>query len=158
MGLLKKYKAQSRSIQPDQLHGEDALPQDIAKLVTLRDKLLQDGKPDLFAHTCSPVALRTATIGALPGLGFGHLVAPATAVIGPEAVVGGLGRMSISRPVAPLTPTLPLSPSSTSGILVGQFNDTKQQGSYNVTVTASGISPVSKTRFIRKELVSVLVK
>jgi hypothetical protein len=41
--------------------------------------------------------------------------------------------------------------------LAGAFSGTGQQGSYNIAVTASGTAPGSGLRFVRKELVSVLV-
>ena len=42
--------------------------------------------------------------------------------------------------------------------LSGKFNDTREAGSYNVVVEVSGTSEHSNTRFVRKNLVSVLVK
>jgi hypothetical protein len=44
-----------------------------------------------------------------------------------------------------------------SGALVGRFTDTRRGGSYNVVVTARGHAPVCNTRFVRKELVSIVV-
>lgn len=129
--LLKKYKTQLHEITPGNLPGGDTLPADIAKLMALRAKILQAEKTDIFAHSISRVPLRNATMDDLIRLKFGQLVTPE------------------EKPIASTT---------RSGTLVGQFKDTKHQGSYNVLVTASGMSPVSGTRFVRKEMVSRFVK
>jgi hypothetical protein len=42
--------------------------------------------------------------------------------------------------------------------LSGSFKGTQQKGSYNVVVTVQGTSPVSNTRFVRRELVSLLAR
>jgi hypothetical protein len=87
----------------------------------------------------------------------GHLVPPGVIPVVP----GEEGTASLTSPFAPVSPTLPvapLPPTAISGVLTGQFKNTKQQGSYNVVVTANGTSPISNTRFVRTELVSVLVK
>ena len=125
--LLKKYKTQLHEITPGNLPGGDTLPADIAKLMALRAKILQAEKSDIFAHSVSRVPLRNATMDDLIQLNFGQLVVP-------EAQ--------------------PITSTTSSGTLVGQFKDTKYQGSYNVLVTASGMSSVSGARIVRKELVS----
>jgi subtilisin family serine protease len=131
-GLLGKYKAQLKDIQPAKLPGGDTLPSDIGKLVTLRVRILKDKKPDPFAHTVWPVTLRSATIADLQRLRFEHLITPVA-------------------PVLPVAPSIP-------GVLAGRFTYTKQQGSYNVVMTVTGSSPISQTRFVRKMLSSVIVK
>lgn len=153
-GLLEKYKTRLRDIKPQKLPGGDTLPLDIAKLTALRAKILQTQKPDIFAHSISRVTLRNATMNDLSRLKFGHLAAPGVVPVGPDDMVATI----LGRPFIPVTPERPISSATSSGTLVGQFKDTKQQGSYNVLVTAYGTSPVSRTRFVRKELVSVLVK
>ncbi len=45
-----------------------------------------------------------------------------------------------------------------SGVTITQFPQIKTAGSHNVVITTSGTSPASNTRFVRKELVSVLAE
>jgi len=153
-GLLEKYKTQLRDIKPGKLPGGDTLPLDIAKLMALRAKMLEAQKPDLLAHSISHVPLRNASMSDLSRLKFGHLATTGDVPIGPDHMVASIS----GRPFTLVTPTSPISSATNSGTLVGQFNNTKQQGSYNVVLTANGTSPISRTRFVRKELVSVLVK
>lgn len=158
-GLLEKYKSQLRDIKPGKLPGGDTLPSDIAKLTVLRAKMLQAQKPDLFTHNISRVTLRNTTINDLPRLKFGHLATPGILPVGPENLMTNVGSsVAGGRPINSITPAQPIPAAPISGTLVGQFKDTKQQGSYNVLVTVNGTSPVSNTRFVRKELVSVLVR
>lgn len=153
-GLLEKYKTQLLDIKIGKLPGGDTLPLDIAKLTALRAKMLEAQKPDLFTHTISHVPLRNASMSDLSRLKFGHLVTPGVVPIGhDDMVTPNLGRLYM-----PLTSAQPIYSATSSGTLVGQFKDTKQQGSYNILVTVNGTSPISRTRFVRKELVSVLVK
>ena len=117
-GLLAKHKNDLRNIQPVRLAGGDSLPDDIARLSTLRTRLLQQQKGDLFTHGISDLRLRNATIVDLQRLRFEPSAKP----------------------------------------LVGQVGNTSEAGSYNVVVAVNGISPVSNTRFVRKDMVSVLVR
>jgi hypothetical protein len=149
--LLKKYKSPLGDIKPDQLPGGDTLPLQIGKLMALRMKMLKDHNTDIFTHLTSRVVLRGATIGNLPGLGLGKLLPKGILPVGPEDVFTGTGPEIIR-------PSGPISPLRQSGVLVGQFNDTKEAGIYNVVVTAMGTSPISKKRFVRKALVSVLIR
>jgi subtilisin family serine protease len=154
--LMKKYKTQLKKVRPIKLPRSDTLPSDIGRLLALRTKMLKDDKPDLFAQTTSPVTLRSTTIVDLQRLRFDHLIPFGVTPVGPENI--------IDREVMPtVTPTMPapvvsLHSSIFPSVLTGSFTNTNQQGSYNVVVTVNGASPVSKTRFVRKELVSVLVK
>jgi hypothetical protein len=155
-GLLAKFKTQLQTIRPAPAVGGDKLPTDIAKLFALRSKLLKEKQPDIFAQTTT-VPLKHVTMGNLTNIGLGHLVPPGVIPVVP----GEEGTASLTSPFAPVSPTLPvapLPPTAISGVLTGQFKNTKQQGSYNVVVTANGTSPISNTRFVRTELVSVLVK
>jgi hypothetical protein len=94
----------------------------------------------------------------LPGPRFDHLATPGLLPLGPEDTALDVVLGSGDRPITSARPELATHPSTISGILVGQLNDTNQQGSYNVVVKVSGTSPLSNTRFVRKGLVSVLVK
>lgn len=156
-GLLDKHKNTLKNIRAATAVGGDKLPTDIAKLIALQTKLLRDNKPDIFARLDDTVSLREVTIGNLINLGLRHL-APPTGI--PGGTVGGGGTIPIIPPGAPFTPLTPLVPPLTalSGVLIGQFKKTQQQGSYNTVVTASGTSPISNTRFVRKDMLSVLVK
>lgn len=157
-GLLTKYKTQLKQIRPIPAVGGDRLPPNIAKLAALRIKMLKGKKPDIFAHAVATVPLRDVTIGHLTNIGLEHLMPHGIVPVGPgEAEAGGIAVPSIPT-VVTLPPGVPLPPTTISGVLAGQFKNTQQRGSYNIVVTANGTSPVSNTRFVRKELVSVLVK
>lgn len=133
--LTTEFKTQLKDIRPVPAIGGDRLPTDVGKLLALRSKLIAQKKPDIFATSNTPVPLKVATAASLGHLGLSHLVQPAVTPIGP-------GTASVATPT----------------VLGGQFGQTQQQGSYNVVVVASGSSLGSNTRFVRKELVSVLVK
>ena len=145
-GLLTKHKNTLRNTQPIAAVGGDKLPTDIGKLVALQRKLIRDKKPDIFATISDNVTLKDVTFGNLATLGLGHLVAPILAPGGPA----GIGGVVPSIPIPP--------PAAISNVLLGQFKKTQQRGSYNVVITANGTSSVSNTRFVRKDLISVLVK
>lgn len=156
-GLLAKHKTALTNIKPAPAVGGDRLPPDIAKLIALQTKLLKDNKPDIFAQIDDNVSLKDVTLGNLINIGLAHLVPPTILPVGP----GGLGgTLPITVPVSIIPPLTPVTPTLTaiSDVLVGQFKKTQQQGSYNTVVTASGTSPKSNTRFVRKDMVSVLVK
>lgn len=152
-GLLVKYKNELRNIQPARLPGGDTLPGDIAKLSALRTRLLQQQKEDLFAHRVGGLKLRSSTIGDLQRLRFDHLAIPfvtgANQLTGESPFADGLMTNSAL--------TAPAFASPATSLLVGQFGDTREQGSYNLMVSVNGVSPVSRTRFVRKDMVSVLV-
>lgn len=117
--LLATHKTRLDSMTSPPLQNRDAPPTAIARLLSLRDALLKEGKPDLFVHSVVRIPLRHGSRAELSGLRLGSRSAAANA-------------------------------------LVGQLATTTQAGSYNVVVTASGLSPASG-RFVRKDLVSVLV-
>ena len=125
-----RYDFWLHPVNIDQIINGDKLPPHIAKLSTLRDLLLQESQGDIFASISATVPLRDVTINRLGSIGLGHLL-PA------DVLPAGLGEF---------------------GALMGQFENTTQQGSYNVVVTATGTSLISDTRFVRKEFVSVLAK
>lgn len=152
-GLLSKYKTQLKDIQPIKLPSGDTLPSDIGKLLTLRARMLKENKPDPLTHTIKSVSLRSATLADLQRLRFDHLITPGVTPVSPGAMANGTVRPGVS----PLTPLLLTAPAIT-GVIAGSFTNTKQQGSYNVVVTVNGSSPASRTRFARKELISVLVR
>ncbi len=138
-GMLDKFRDQLTRIRPSSAAAGDGLPSDIGKLLALRNKLVKERQPDIFAPATSSLTFQSVTLGNLRNQGLGHLLPS-------DVVPAGLGGANAN------------SPTALSGVLRGLFRNTRQQGSYNVEVTASGTSPVSDTRFIRKEMVSVLVK
>lgn len=129
-GLQTKFKTQLQSIRPLQVPGGDKLPTDIGKLLALRNKLLRENKPDILATVSTPTTIKDLTVADLRNLGLGSLL--------------------------PDNPSL--SPAARLGIHAGQFKKTEQQGSYNAVVTVNGAAPDSGTRFVRKAMISVLVK
>ncbi len=154
-GLLSKHKNALKNIQPATTVGGDRLPADIGKLLALQAKLLNDKKPDIFAPIAHSVGLKDVTLGNLLKVGLGHLL--------PNRLTDGTDAISIPGFPIPGLPIpglpIPIPPSKAiSGVLMGQFKKTKEQGSYNTLVTATGTSPISNTRFVRKDLVSVLIK
>ena len=164
-GLLRKYQSQLKDIRLPQEIGGDRLPSGIAKLAVLHNKILKQEKLDIFAPISTTVSLRDVTIGVLKSTAWGHMIPPDVVPVGlGESVTETLTFPSIPmygfpvQPIVPITPEFSTGPTVISGVLKGQFKNTKQQGSYNVVVTATGTSPISNTRFVRKGLVSVLVK
>lgn len=156
-GLLRRYRTELRDIRPDHTAIKDNMPVDIVKLGILRNRMLQENKPDIFKPVSIEVPLRNVTKSHLRRTGLGHLLPHEViaAVPGEEAT-----RLS-ALPVNPVArAALEISGLSTrvSGAMTGRLTNTKEKGSYNVIVTATGISPVSNTRFVRKEMVSVLIK
>ena len=61
-----------------------------------------------------------------------------------------LGEALLSRRDVTLNPNEP--------VLASAFTNTAEAGSYNMVVSASGTVPTSGLRFVRKEMVSVLVR
>lgn len=143
--LQEKFKARLARIKPVLAVGGDRLPTDIAKLLALRNKLLKERREDIFVTVGADLVLKEGKARGVNGLGLGNFLPPGVAAVGPGD--DGSRSSSGSRRATPL-----------SGVLHGQFKNTGQQGSYNLMVTASGTSPVSNTRFVRKDMVSVLVK
>lgn len=127
--LLKQHADALGSVRPDKHMSADAVPDPIARLLTLREAILEDGR-DLFATARSAVRM--------------------------ESVKGPFRPVSLVRPVlvrGDLGPAL----SKPGPFMRGQLASTQEPGSYNVVVTAAGVSPVSRTRFVRKALVSVRI-
>lgn len=151
--LWRKFRRQLKDLDINQDFNGDKLPLDIAKLNYLRLNLLQSEKMDIFAPVSATLSLKNVTEHFLKRAGLEHLHVR-------DAIPTEL-RGSEVRDEASFTRgyiTQPIRPTPFSGVTMTQFNNTKQSGSYNVIVTATGFSPISKTRFVRKELISVLVK
>lgn len=164
--LLKQYSDQLRTVKPN-FQG-DKIPEPLARLLTLRNQLQSATGQDILAHSVTKLRLQEAQAGNLTGIGFDRLGQL-------DAGAVRLGAMSrdtqpslstqinpILQPGAVLQQPINSAISSISridlGSLVGQFKPTQTKGSYNIVVDVKGVSPISNTRFCRKELVSVLVK
>ena len=169
LGLLSKHKNALKSLRPPASFSRDALPGDLGKLFALRDKLLRDKKPDIFARAVNTVSLKDATFGRLQDFGLAHLLPFTQTPFGngsaqtPSVVAAPTTpARAAAATVAPATahglpPSLGPLLNNISGALLGLFDKTSQQGTYNVAVTASGVTPDTNTRYVRKDLVSVLV-
>lgn len=164
-GMLKKFKSQLQVIRAPQTTKGDKLPPDVAKLNILRDQLIKDEQPDIFAPITTTKPLKNVTIGYLERMGMEHLLPLEVLPVGPGEDVMVTPNLMTPRlfrkrvqSIDSITPMMSRLSTSISGVMMGQFRNTQQLGSYNVVVTVKGISPISNTRFIRKGLISVLVK
>jgi len=81
------------------------------------------------------------TIGGTPGTG----VTGSTPVLAPTTGGSVLDLRNVLRP-------------REKGVAVGRFTATKVPGSYTIAVTATGFSPSCSSRFVRRDLVSVVVE
>jgi subtilisin family serine protease len=163
-GLLAKHKDQLRRVKIQRVVGHDKIPRDLNKLFSLRNVLLKKTQSDIFEHVQANVVLKNMEPQDLRNIGLKHLVPD---VVSPVSSRDITTEVDVSIPTSP---AMAIHPGSTlptldrtrdnqlSGVLNGQFNNTSQEGSYNLVVTASGISPFSNTRFVRKNLISVLVR
>jgi hypothetical protein len=77
------------------------------------------------------------------------------AVVNGVTVVGGSSGGSVGYGTM-LDPRLVQRPRQ-AGLLTGWFGNTRVPGSYTVQVTASGFSPTCNSRFVRRDLLSVVV-
>ena len=144
--LLRKHRRQLTSLKPMSAPGGDRFPADIGRLLALRKKLLASGRPDLFGTDASELALLEVPRAELPNLMLDELLPPGLVPVDANGA-------DASNGAAPAVE----APAQT-GVMGGRFTTTRESGSYNVVVTARGRSPVSKCRFVRRELVSVLVR
>ncbi|WP_256840721.1 S8 family serine peptidase [Ornithinimicrobium cryptoxanthini] len=177
--LLDKFARQLRAVRlPDVVDGRPhRLRDDLTRLSLLRDELLAKKGEDILASSQVSVPMDASGrlgarelvgpldpraritfpgddlrafnrnvhhVVAAPGLSTGPLVV--TPAVSPR--LRDLGWLLDPRVVA--RPRL-------DGGSTGRFGDTKQSGSYTVQVTAAGFSPACGTRFVRKDLVSVVV-
>lgn len=174
--LIKKYKGPLAGIAEPQIVGNDTLPPKLAKLVVLREQLIQHGQGDIFAPIKSMVSMGNPTpVITRPGtIPFPH-------VINAGRLTPRLGTFT-----APVQPTSPISADLDAGELTtllsgiapflrrdrllpgiavplkslvqGKFVGTKLPGSYNAEVVVSGVSAATGTKFVRKDMMSFVVK
>lgn len=180
--LLDTYAKQVRALRmPDLVDGRaNRQRDDLTRLSLLRDKLLAK-QGDILA--VAPVNVPMDASGRLGG----RVVLPGpvdpqvrfdprdlvVAPVDPRLRVGVqdrlVGRQVLAdRVVSPTVSTRLRDPGwlldprvvarpRLDGMSTGRFGGTKQPGSYTVEVTAAGFSPACRTRFVRKDLVSVVV-
>ncbi len=151
--LLDKYKSQLARIKPVATGG-DSMPDDVGRLLALRAKLAKDNQPhDIFTTITSLIRLseQRKTIH-----GKSTIVPVRSTAI--AHAVDGNGMEQLEREAFFPSPGLSLPTPSRTQTLAGRFGDTRQQGSYNVIITANGISPQSGTRFVRKQLMSLVIR
>ncbi len=146
--LLRKYAEQLRGVRlPDVADGKpDKQRLALTRLVLLRNELLAKTGEDILA---SPVA------GMPIGHGSGRFGVRDAAVLRGLGVPGSVTPTHASG-LGMLDPRIVARP-WISGVAAGRFTDTRLPGSYSVAVTAAGFSPACGTRFVRKDLVSVVV-
>ena len=163
--LLRKYSDQLRNIKPN-FQG-DKVPEPLAKLLTLKNQLQSTAGQDILAHTVTKLRLQEVFTSNPTGSGFDRLrnLDPGSvrfgSIIGDSLLTLSNQPNPILQPGTVLQPINSVTPAISRinlGRLVGQFKPTQIKGSYNIVVDVKGTSPVSNTRFCRKELVSVLVK
>lgn len=130
-GLMRKYGDKLKRVEPPKFPGGDSVPADIGRLLALRAQLLKAKQPDPFAHNAVSVGMRGTTLDDLRRLRLRQLISPLPPVTFPATTV--------------------------PGVLTASFKGAQQQGSYNVAVTVDGASRLSRTRFVRKDMISALV-
>ena len=130
--LFTKYKDLLARLKFPLKIKEDKLPDDIIKIHTLRNSLIKDKKVDLFKIRAKP------NVVSLRPIRKRDIVPDTYSVFSMRTRTDLLDKLRNS--------------------FIGQFPQTDKIGSYNIKVTAAGISPRTRSRFIRKKMVSVLVK
>jgi hypothetical protein len=161
---FRKFEKQLKEIKiPDALNADgqpDKIRLQTARLVLLRDQIRSKTGEDILARTIHHVAMGGATLKPrvqssteeiLPG-GTGKFD-PATAT---PATVGANIRTSYVQNGTVFDPRQVQRPRQ-SGLVSGRFTRTKIPGSYTVKVMATGFSPECNSRFVRHDLVSVIV-
>ena len=167
---IRKYSRQISRIKiPSALRGDSKLDKarlQVARLVLLRDNLKQKTGKDILASVSHDVTLGEATLKrnelreaneALTLVG-GDLVsvrAGSMAAVNMGNVVGGGLGLSVGYGTV-LDPRLVQRPRQV-GLLSGRFDKTRVPGSYTVQITATGFSPACKSRFVRHDLLSVVL-
>lgn len=162
-------------IPPDMLADgkPDKVQLQLAQLVLLRDQLRERSGKDILAPVIHDIAFGEVTLKPsvdtilspagrdLVSIGMGGSVISGNiwnirnvgniVNIGGDYSLGGrLGHEAV------LDPRVVKRPRQT-GVLSGRFADTKVSGSYTVRIIAGGFSPVCNSRFVRHDLLSVVV-
>lgn len=180
--LLKRYGKELERIRLDDNALKDAMPVQLAKLVTLRNRLLAKEEKDLFAHTLKTIRTNQAIhipdgVLVKPGtVGRSTLRTGSVAVGAGTGVAGGVnipatvgnagfgpGSATIVSDISIAATALGSHLKDLTGML-SKVNGLKipvtatVHGSLNLAVSLYGTSPVSGCRFVRKGLVSLVAK
>ena len=156
--LLKRKSSILRKIKPDRKALQDGLPNDLAKLMQLRQILLEKEGNDIFAHKrCSKIKLQPRKSR------FQFRGKEERPSIIPTTKKNLLLRNR--EIIKNIRERLDINPDILSGIqnanqnntMNGSFSNTSNKGSYNMLINVSGVTPDSNVKFVRKEMVSVLV-
>ncbi len=135
------------------------------QLTLLRDALVAQGGEDILAPSVRRIAFGSGTSDAVPQRTGSFRGRYAMSLPRPVAGLTSAGAGLRSVAAAHRTPTSGsivdlrkvLRPLAT-GKVIGQVTATKVPGSYTLGLTVSGFSTACGTRFVRKDLVSVLVQ
>ena len=144
--LLKKYNSQLRKIRiPKSLAAESKGIQDQIKLNLLNQRMIKARQASLFQTTITTAKAGLTSLALLRELSGRVLTRPGR-ITSPSA--------SLRDVVSGVSPSL----SSLTKVGSTKLGKAKIAGSHNVIIEVSGYSPVSNTKFVRKELVSLVVK
>jgi len=167
---IRKYGSQISRIKIPSVLRTDGKPDkmrlQLARLVLLRDKLKQKTGEDILAPSVHDVALGAVTLkrnelrgGDAPlSLAGGGVVSAGTgATAGANLGIPFTGRSggSVGQGTV-IDPRLVQRPRQV-GLLSGRFGKSKVPGSYSVQVIAAGFSPACNSRFVRHDMLSVVV-
>lgn len=167
--LVAMHKDRLRDVKIPEPLLRDGKPDKTQRLWTqltlLRDAVVAQGGEDILAPSIQRIAFGTGTSGALTKRAWTSRSPLAKSL--PQPVAGRTSAGPDLRSVGAIHRTLArgglvdlrkvLRPLAT-GKVTGQVTATKVPGSYTLGLTASGFSAACGTRFVRKDLVSVLVQ
>jgi subtilisin family serine protease/Mg-chelatase subunit ChlD len=137
--LARIYDAQLAKLRPVKVAGGDSIPMNIAKLFALQAKLIKEKQADLFSHAKRSLKFSNAKLAEIEQLFCsGHFEA--------HKHLAGMAGVKSSEA------------QSESSARLASFSQTAEQGSYNAVLTATGLSPISNSRFVRKQLISIVVR
>lgn len=135
--LREKYAARLATLSPSHGSGDDPLPDDVARLLQLRRVLLDEEGTDIFARDRH--RLQLLPVGDPSGHSEGGP---------PRRILRG----PLDLQLAEVLPRDAADPRHSARLV-----HTGQAGSYRAVVTATGLSPRTGQRFVRKEVVCVHV-
>lgn len=150
--LLRKYAESLGKIEPDKKAVDDGMPVNISKLILLRNGLLKKGEQDILGHKiCGKIRLKPhqtsspsaesgiSPINAKPGTST-DAVFPKPFNAEPGLDLAYMQRLYEKKSMS------------------GSFTPISGKGTYNILISVHGVTPETNIRFVRKEMVSVLVE